>query len=193
MAAKAKTNDRLSRGTKADAEANRDPLSGEHGAHPVGTGLGAAAGGAAAGAATGAAIGTAAGPVGTALGAAVGVAAGAIVGGLAGKAVAESINPTIEHEFWRTNYSDRPYVRSGEAYEDYSPAYQTGWESQARYDDKPFDQAEAELEREWDEARGQSTLDWDRAKPAVRDAWERARQRRLAQRRDEAAQSHDTE
>jgi hypothetical protein len=41
--------------------ANRDPLTGAPGSHPVGTGLGAIAGGAAAGAATG----TVAGPIGT--------------------------------------------------------------------------------------------------------------------------------
>ena len=44
-----------------DADANRDPISGAPGAHPVGTGVGAIAGGAAAGAA----VGTVAGPVGT--------------------------------------------------------------------------------------------------------------------------------
>ncbi|CAN5624008.1 hypothetical protein BH09PSE5_BH09PSE5_41180 [soil metagenome] len=70
-----------------DVEAeNRDPISDEPGAHPVGTGVGAAAGGVA----VGAAIGTIAGPIGTAVGAAV----GAVVGGLAGKAVAETIDPT---------------------------------------------------------------------------------------------------
>ncbi len=65
---------------------NRDPISGELGAHPVGTGVGAAAGGVAAGAA----VGSVAGPVGTAVGAAV----GAIAGGLAGKGVAEAVEPT---------------------------------------------------------------------------------------------------
>lgn len=77
-------------------DANRDPISGESGSHPVGTGVGAVAGGAAgaaAGAATGAAVGTAgAGPVGTGIGAAV----GAVVGGLAGHGAAEGLNPTNE-------------------------------------------------------------------------------------------------
>ncbi len=66
---------------------NRDPLSGEAGAHPIGTGVGAAAGGIAAGAA----VGSVAGPVGTVVGAAV----GAVAGGLAGKGVAETVDPTI--------------------------------------------------------------------------------------------------
>jgi hypothetical protein len=68
--------------------ANRDPITGTPGAHPVGTGVGALAGGAA----TGAAVGTVAGPVGTVIGAAV----GAVAGGLAGKGVAEEIDPTID-------------------------------------------------------------------------------------------------
>ena len=67
------------------SSANRDPVSGVPGAHPVGTGIGAAAGGIAAGAAAGS---LAAGPVGTM----VGAAAGAVAGGLAGRAVAESID-----------------------------------------------------------------------------------------------------
>ena len=68
-----------------ERDANRDPISGAPGAHPIGTGAGAAAGGAA-----GAAIGAAAGPAG----AVVGAAAGAIIGGLGGKGAAEKANPT---------------------------------------------------------------------------------------------------
>ena len=64
---------------------NRDPITNEPGAHPVGTGAGALAGGAA-----GAAVGSAAGPVGTG----VGAVAGAIAGGLGGKAAGEKFNPT---------------------------------------------------------------------------------------------------
>ncbi len=66
--------------------ANRDPITGEPGAHPVGTALGATAGAVAAGAA----VGSVAGPVGTVVGAAV----GAVAGGLAGKGVAEQVDPT---------------------------------------------------------------------------------------------------
>ena len=73
-------------GTSSQGSANRDPLTGAPGAHPIGTGVGAAAGGIAAGAA----VGSVAGPVGTAVGAAV----GAVAGGLAGKGVAENIDPT---------------------------------------------------------------------------------------------------
>src|SRR5829696_1050286 len=74
---------------------NPDPITGEPGSHPVGTGLGAAGGGAA-----GAAIGAVGGPVGVAVGAAI----GAIVGGLSGKGVAEAIDPTAEQAYWQENF-----------------------------------------------------------------------------------------
>ncbi|MGZ3380544.1 MAG: glycine zipper domain-containing protein [Isosphaeraceae bacterium] len=157
----------------AKRDENRDPLSGERGAHPVGTGVGAAAGGLAAGAATGAAVGTAAGPIGTAVGTAVGAAIGAVTGGLAGKAVAEHIDPTVEHEYWRSNYGKRSYVRAGEDYDQYAPAYQYGWESQAQHHGKDFDEVESHLERDWNRVRGNSKLGWAHAKGAVRDSWER--------------------
>lgn len=70
--------------------ANRDPLSGAPGSHPVGTGIGSA-GGAAAGAAIGGAVG---GPAGVLVGGAI----GAVAGGVTGHAAGESANPTVEHE-----------------------------------------------------------------------------------------------
>jgi len=54
--------DRTPKGLDPTPDANRDPLTGAPGSHPVGTGIGAAAGGVAAGAAAGT---LAAGPVGT--------------------------------------------------------------------------------------------------------------------------------
>ena len=96
---------------------NLDPITGEPGAHPIGTGIGAAAGGAAAGAA----VGTVAGPVGTIAGAAV----GALLGGWAGKSVAEYVDPTAEDAYWQQNFQDRPYAQGGR-YEDYGPAYRYG-------------------------------------------------------------------
>lgn len=160
--------------TGHETHKNEDPITHAPGFHPVGTGLGAAAGGAAGigGAiAAGAAMGTAAGPVGTAVGAAV----GAVVGGLVGKGVAENINPTEEENYWRSNYSKRPYVTSGTSYDEYGPAYQYGWEARGRHGDKQFEDVEGDLARDWDRYRGRSQLRWDQAKQATRDAWERVK------------------
>jgi hypothetical protein len=149
----------------ADKDANRDPITGQPGAHPVGTGLGAAAGGAAAGAA----VGSVAGPVGTA----AGIVAGAVVGGLAGKGIAEKIDPTVEDAYWRENYRTRPYVTANEPYENYQPAYRTGYEGRCKYVGKTYDQAEGDLRRDYETCRGANCPGWDKAKLATRDAWDR--------------------
>ncbi|HVH40080.1 MAG TPA: hypothetical protein VM764_08650 [Gemmatimonadaceae bacterium] len=152
---------------RGEADKNRDPLTGTPGAHPIGTGAGAAGG-----AATGAAIGTA---VGGPVGFAVGGVAGAVVGGLAGKGVAEAINPTAaaEDEYWRANYRNRPYVTPETEYESIQPAYRYGWESRSRYQDKEWHAVENDLRSGWDKARGASTLSWEQAKQATQDAWNR--------------------
>jgi hypothetical protein len=150
--------------TASDAKANRDPITGEPGAHPVGTGLGAAGG-----AAAGAALGAVAGPVG----AAVGLVGGAIAGGLTGKALAETVDPTVEDAYWRENYFKQPYIETGAAYEDYEPAFRTGYQGRMRYADTPFEDAEIELQRDYEENRGDSPLTWEQARRATRDAWHR--------------------
>ena len=147
------------------ADANRDPISGAPGAHPVGTGLGAAAGGMAAGAMAG----TVAGPVGTVAGAVV----GAVVGGLAGKGVAEMIDPTAEEAYWRENYSSRPYVTNGASFDDYGPAYRYGIDTYPEYEGRTFEEVEPELREDWDRAKGRSRLEWDDARHATRDSWQR--------------------
>jgi uncharacterized protein YcfJ len=149
--------------------ANRDPITGALGAHPVGTGIGAAAGGAAAGAA----IGTVAGPVGTA----IGMAAGAIVGGLAGKGVAEKIDPTIEDAYWRTTYISRSYVDKDSPYDLYQSAYRTGYEGYGRYTGKRYEEVETDLRRDYEKTRRTSGLEWSKAKHATRDAWLRLEDR----------------
>ena len=145
--------------------ANRDPISGAPGAHPVGTGLGAAAGGMAAGAAAG----SFAGPAGAAAGAAV----GAIVGGLAGKGIAEKIDPTVEEAHWSSNYQKEPYYNRQYTYADYHPGYRTGWEGRGRYQGKTFDEVEAELKADYERNRGDSSLDWEDNRPAAQAAWRR--------------------
>jgi hypothetical protein len=148
-----------------ERNANRDPITGAPGAHPVGTGIGAAAAGAAAGAAGGA-LG---GPVGAAIGAVV----GGVAGGLAGHAAAESIDPTAEDAYWRDNYAKRPYFSKDVPYDTYSPAYKYGWESRQRHAGRSFDEAEAELRAGWEKSGDNARLTWDKARPATRDAWQR--------------------
>ena len=157
--------------TVEDRDANPDPITGEPGSHPVGTGAGALAAGAA-GAAIGAAIG---GPIGAPVGAAIGGIVGAVGGGYAGKGIAESINPTEESAFWESNHRSASYYESDYDYTDYSPAYRTGYEGYGRYaaSGRDFSDAESDLERDYSQNRGSSRLGWDKAKSATRDAWDR--------------------
>jgi hypothetical protein len=155
-----------------EPELNPDPITKTPGAHPVGTGFGAAVGGGVGvGAAvlTGAAIGSAAGPIGTS----IGIAVGAVVGGLAGKGIAEEVNPTAEEAFWREVYFTRSYAIAGNTYDDYGPAYQYGWEAHGRHHVSKFAEIETILERDWEKAKGKSRLAWKDAKAATRDAWDR--------------------
>ena len=150
---------------REDRDANRDPLTGAPGAHPVGTGVGAAAGGMAAGAAAG----TVAGPIGTLAGAAV----GAVLGGLAGKAAAEAIDPTVEDAYWKQSYAAEPYYESSFTYDDYAPAYRTGYNGRNQFAGRKFDDVERDLESSYNRAKGASKLTWEKAKYATRAAWDR--------------------
>ena len=140
-------------------DTNPDPITGEPGSHPIATGVGAAGGGAA-----GAAIGTAvAGPVGTAVGAVI----GAVAGGYGGKATGEAIDPTGEDAYWRESHSKQPYADRTSTYEDYQPAYRTGYEGYTRHAPakKTFDAAEPDLRKDY-ETRG-SRIPWDKAREAT--------------------------
>jgi uncharacterized protein YcfJ len=150
-------------------DANRDPISNEPGAHPVGTGVGAAGAGTAA-TLIGAVVG---GPVGGVVGAVV----GSVIGGLAGKVTAESVNPTFEDTYWRETYTTRSYVDPNLQYEDYQTAYRIGYEGYDRSTDQNFHQAEPQLKREYEThctQQGRAGLPWETAKHAVKDAWDKA-------------------
>ena len=143
---------------------NTDPLSGEPGAHPVGTGIGAALGGAAAGAA----VGAVGGPVGAVAGGVI----GAVAGGYGGKAGAEAINPTAEEAWWRDNYNREPYYQEGRTYDDYAPAYRLGLYGYSEYSGT-FEESESRLQSHWDTRKESSTLTWPEASAASRAAWNR--------------------
>ena len=159
--------------TLVEADHNPDPITGEHGSHPVGAGLGAAAG-----ATAGLAAGSIVGPVGAAIGAVV----GGVAGGLGGKAFAEEIDPTVEAAYWQENYRSRDYINSDLGYETYEPAYRYGYESRSRSPIDDFTSAEPELQRDWEKHRGESKLDWQKARPATEDAWNRANEQVIKKR-----------
>lgn len=148
-----------------EKDVNADPLTGAHGSHPVGTGIGAAGG-----AATGAAVGAlAGGPVGAVIGGVV----GAVAGGAAGHVTAEAIDPTQENTYWEGNYKTRRYVDASRPYSDYQDAYRYGWESRLTNTSQKWNEVQADLAKGWEKAKGKSALAWAQAEAATKDAWYR--------------------
>jgi len=142
---------------------NADPITNAAGAHPIETGVGAAVGGAAAGFG----IGMAAGPVG----AVIGAVAGAVGGGYAGKAVGEMIDPTTDDNWLKENFDSRPYVKKGDTYDAYTPAYRYAGQAEARYGDRSFEEIEQDIHSDYDKSPAAKVMAWDRASPAVKDAY----------------------
>ena len=169
-----------------ERDTNPDPITGEPGSHPVGTGIGAATGGA-----TGAAIGSVAGPIGTAVGAVI----GAVAGGLAGKGIAEVVDPTAEDSYWREQHRDQSFARADRSFDDYAPAYRTGYTGYR--EGRSFEETETDLRSEYEkgsmqsdpatETMNQESVDrmqhnmntppmgWEDAREAARAAYERVR------------------
>lgn len=150
--------------SKENPNLNLDPLTDAPGAHPLGTGVGAAGG-----ALAGAAVGMVGGPVG----AAVGGVLGAVAGGLAGKGAAEGLNPTAEEAYWHDAYKSEPYYQAGYAFDEYAPAYRLGFNARARYSGE-WDDVEPHFASDWSTANVGSTLAWPEARHATRAAWTRA-------------------
>lgn len=148
-----------------EEDLNRDPITGTPGAHPLGTGAGAASG-AVAGGVAGLAVG---GPAGGLIGAAL----GAVAGGLAGKSAAESVNPTAEELFWRETYLREPYHVAGKPFEYYAPGFRAGWQGRVLHDGRSFDDAEPALFANYNLTKSELDPSWQEVRPAARAAWDR--------------------
>ena len=102
-------------------------------------------------------------------------------GRCAGKAVAESVDPTVEHAYWKEAHARRPYYVEGYTYDDYGPAYEIGLRDVHKYKGRPYEDVQETLAADWDMYRGKSRLTWPEATPAARDAWERAQHLNMSQ------------
>lgn len=162
--------------TLEDHDANRDPITGQPGSHPVGTGVGAAGGGAA-----GAAIGAVGGP----LGALIGGTIGAIAGGAAGHAVGERVDPTYDDGVFREHHRGASWGGGDETYDRYRPAYQYGWTARRRTLGTGWDDWDSRMEQEWNTLGDRGDLTWAEAQPAARSAWDRGDERFGSLLRDE--------
>ena len=82
-----------------------------------------------------------------------------------------------EDNYWNENFSSRPYSLGPDYYDQFRPAYRYGFESAHRHANRPWDEVEPELRRDWDryEHGGRDRSAWETIKDAVRDAFDRAR------------------
>lgn len=87
----------------------------------------------------------------------------------------QNFDPTAEDRFWRGAHTREPYYRKDFSYDDYAPAYRTGYEAAARYrgQNRRFDDLDSALRSEYESTKGKSRLAWDDAKDAARAAWDR--------------------
>ena len=87
--------------------------------------------------------------------------------------MAERVDPAVEEAFWRENYLREPYYERGYTFDDYYPAYRTGWEGRMRYAGLTYEQCERDLQRDYQRNRGKSQLEWAKNRHAVRAGWDR--------------------
>ena len=87
--------------------------------------------------------------------------------------MAERVNPAVEEAYWRENYLREPYFERGYTFDDYYPAYRTGWEGRVRYAGLRYEQCERDLQRDYQRNRGSSQLEWAKNRHAVRAGWDR--------------------
>jgi hypothetical protein len=93
----------------------------------------------------------------------------------AGTTEGGAFNPSVHDIYWREAYSREPYYKADYSYDDYAPAYRTGYEAAGRYlgQNRRFDDLEPELRANYERIKGKSRLAWENAKDAVRAAWHR--------------------
>jgi hypothetical protein len=86
-------------------------------------------------------------------------------------------NPPLPHEYdphyWSQRFATEPYVREGDRFADFEPAYRFGYSLRGRIAN--FHECEAACEKLWNETKEAGAMAWERVRLAVRSAWDRAR------------------
>jgi hypothetical protein len=82
-------------------------------------------------------------------------------------------DPREEDAYWREHYKTTTYANADDTYDRWRPAYEYGWAHYGRNRGKTFEQAEADLRRDWEKSPNAKNMTWEKAKQATRDAWHR--------------------
>jgi hypothetical protein len=78
-----------------------------------------------------------------------------------------------EEDYWRTNYSNRPYVAANKDFEYWRPGYRYGYDSAMKYQGRNWNDIENDLRTGWDRYEHRGKAAWEQIKNAVRDGWNR--------------------
>ena len=78
-----------------------------------------------------------------------------------------------EDKYWRENHGKASYASNDDNYDDFAPAYRTGYEGRDRFADRRFEEVESDLKTNYESIKGKSRLGWEKAKSAARAAWDR--------------------
>lgn len=80
-----------------------------------------------------------------------------------------------EEDYWRNNYSSRPYIGTDKDFDRWRGAYRYGYDAANRYQGRKWEDVESDLRGGWDtyEHRGTVRSTWEQVKAAVRDGWDR--------------------
>lgn len=74
--------------------------------------------------------------------------------------------------YFAARFGEVSYVRPGETFDDFRPAYRYGVLARTRFGDHGWDDdIEQQLRDDWERNRGASRLDWERARAGVQDAY----------------------
>lgn len=104
--------------------------------------------------------------------------AGAVAGGLVGKFTGEAIDPTMEDTYWRERHSLESHA-AGQPYEEFEPAYRSGYEGYARHGGDDFADVEADIQKDYESYK--ASVPWEKARPASKAAWQRVYDRNSTQ------------
>jgi hypothetical protein len=139
---------------------------GETQVRPVAAGVGAAGGGV-----TGAVVG---GAVGGPVGAAVGAVIGGVAGSVAGQGIAQAVDSDAEDKWWREHHQEQEWADKDSTYEQFEPAYRTGYMAACKYPDCDDAAAEEQVRRDYEATEAAKVVPWARARPALKASWRRA-------------------
>jgi uncharacterized protein (TIGR02271 family) len=97
---------------------------------------------------------------------------GRVIDALTGRERTHRIDRDREDAYWRESFTKESGAQKGHRYEDYAPAYRTGYEGFSQYEPGTrFEDAEPTLQEDY--AAAKPPVPWTEAREAARSAWSR--------------------